>query len=746
MKKIIALLLVICMAVGMVISTSAANSFAKRIGIIFALRNILSTKSNGHGIGELEDGALTVYVSADGKNDADGTAEKPFATIEAASRAIGLLDKANYTSIDVIVGEGIYLLSEAININENEGGTEACTVRYIGDGNVKLVGGVAFTASDFSAADGDTARYFSDAVRDKIVMIDLKQFGYTPEQITALMDEEKYIAKVPALSANGVLQTLCRYPNEGYILTTAVEEDPNIPIEDIHLSYEQTKVAKSVYFPEEHLERINSWHDKYNARIHGNFTFLWFQVDTKAYRYYEDEAKMVLNYSWYDPLPGRTFFWYNVPEELDLPGEYYIDENAVLYYYPTEDFENTTFTLPISDGIINVNGDYITLQNLKFESSLGNGITVKADYFSIIDCEISAIAGECALQVNGSNLTIKGNHIHDCRRSAVVTHTGGQKTLTNSNSIIYNNHIHHYGISEYPYTLGIGADGVGIIVSHNEIHDSNTRAIYWEGAYVTVEYNHVYNVLQATDDIGAISSDNRVRVGNVIRYNYIHNIGAVGELANLPDYAYMGCAGIYGDFGASYYEVYGNIIESVNGNGIQMGGRGITVRNNLIIDCSNWYVWDITMQYAQYFKTGETDGKLSVPDYVYSPVWKEANPDLAAMVTDLSQTTHDDPHGWAMPADNVIQNNWVHFNKAIRYFTNWGIAPYSIEDTVYTFSADTIDVPYGSRTNENVSAYSSRREDVDLEKLITETAAGFVDMDMERFAKIGRVMDEWNLD
>lgn len=691
--------------------------------------------------------ALTLYVSVTGDDSkADGTAGKPYGTIGAASRAIGLLDKSKYTSIDVIVTEGVYLISEPIIIEASEGGTETCPISYIGEGDVKLVGGVAFTASDFAPADGEISQYFPDDVRDKTVMIDLKQFGYTPEQITALMDEEKYIAKGPALSANGVLQTLCRYPNEGYILTTAVEEDPTIPTEDIYISYEQTNVAKSVYFPEEHLDRVNSWHDKYNARVHGNFTFLWFQADTKAYKYYEDEPKMVLNYTWYDPLPGRTFFWYNVPEELDIPGEYYIDKNAVLYYYPADDFESATYTLPVSDGIINVNGDYITLRNLKLESSTGNGITVNANYFSVIDCEISAIAGECALEVNGSNFTIKGNHIHDCRRSAVVTHTGGKNTLTNSNSIIYNNHIHDYGISEYPYTLGIGADGVGILVAHNEIHDSNTRAIYWEGAYVTVEYNHIYNVLQATDDIGAISSDNKVHVENVIRYNYIHNVGAVGELANLPDYAYMGCAGIYGDFGASYYEVYGNIIQSINGNGIQMGGRGVTIRNNLIIDCSNWYIWNITMQYAQFFKTGEIDGKLRVPDYIYTPVWQKANPDLATMITDLNQATRDDPRGWAAPVNNVIENNWIHFNKAIRYFTQWGAAPYSIEDTVYEFSADTIDVARGSRANDNMSVYSSRREEVDLEKLITDTAAGFVDMDMERFNKIGRVMDEWNLD
>ena len=308
--------------------------------------------------------------------------------------------------------------------------------------------------------------------------------------------------------------------------------------------------------------------------------------------------------------------------------------------------------------------------------------------------------------------------------------------------MISENDIYDFGLLSWPYTKGICIDGAGILVSHNDVHDSKTRAIYWSGAFQTIEYNDVHNVLTASDDIGAISTDDRIQAQNVIRYNYIHDIGAVGALANIkdfnPDYSYMGSAAVYGDFGGSYFEAYGNVICNVNGNGFQVGGRCISIHNNLIVNCSHWYVWDTAIQYSDYYREGKSgSSRHGYPDYIYSPAWKEANPDLASLIMDMAQTEHDDPRAWAAPVGNVIMNNWCHFNKADRYFSNWGVSPYSIEDVIYDFS-DEIDVERGQRTNRNVSNYSGKREQPDLEELITVTAKGFVDMTWEQFQTIGR--------
>ena len=40
---------------------------------------------------------------------------------------------------------------------------------------------------------------------------------------------------------------------------------------------------------------------------------------------------------------GMRYYVFNIAEELDAPGEYYIDrENSVLYFYPTENFSQNS--------------------------------------------------------------------------------------------------------------------------------------------------------------------------------------------------------------------------------------------------------------------------------------------------------------------------------------------------------------------------------------------------------------------
>ena len=65
----------------------------------------------------------------------------------------------------------------------------------------------------------------------------------------------------------------------------------------------------------------------------------------------------------YDPVPGMIIYFYNIPEELDAPGEYFIGDDAVLYYYPGENFETATFSLPVLEEIIHIGGADLIFQN-----------------------------------------------------------------------------------------------------------------------------------------------------------------------------------------------------------------------------------------------------------------------------------------------------------------------------------------------------------------------------------------------
>ena len=687
-------------------------------------------------------GAVTVVVSPDGNDEnADGTEALPYATIQAAVNDIAMIDHSIVSSVTVLLKDGTYSVTSPITVEPaSPGNGRTATILFMGEGDATVTGGVTLTSSDFIPATGDTANLFPEA--DKIVQIDLKNYGYTAEEINALISGGNYFATVPALYSDGELQVLSRYPNDSFISVTEVYDAPAADVSKVTLNNGES-VPKAIFFDSEHLERINSWHNTENVFVGGHVAGLEYQTDTKIAEKYDSTPKLVLEETEQTPKVGGVFYFYNIPEELDSPGEYYIDENAVLYYYPTDTFETATLTLPVSKGLFEIS-TYARVENLTLTSSRGTAITATAPV-DVWDCEISEIGGEWAVYIDAPWTEIRGNHITNCKGGGVYVNTGNIETLKAPSSSVYNNHIHNYGEIIRPAGTGISANGVNVTVSHNEICDSHSGAINFSGAYITVEYNRIDNVLTGADNVGAIETSGMLQVDNIIRYNYISNIGAAGIYASLPGYSYYGSSGIQGDNNASYYEAYGNIIETVNGNGIRMDGRNITIRNNLLIGCANWYVMATSHQYALYFKNGETDGILPFEDYIFSPVWKEANPDLASLIFDLNQTIRSDTRGWAVPTGNVIDKNWIHYDRFVRYFDNWGTAPYSIEDTVYRFSPDTIDIERGRRENANLSIYNSRRNTINLEELIATTAAGFVDMDMDRFAQIGRVMNEWKI-
>jgi len=751
MKKIIALVLALCMSLGMIVSVSAANPFMQKFNLVRLIRAMLASDDEDYGIGEVKEGILTVYVSPNGKKDADGTKKNPYASISDARDAVRDIDRAGLSGIDVFVTAGVYSITEPISFEAKDDGSESCPIRIIGEDGAIIVGGVAFASDAFSSAEGDVVKYFPNP--EKIVMIDLTKYGYSPELVAELIAAKDYQAVAPAFSVNGALQTLARYPNEvdgwiniteGWMLDRSGNVTPYTD-NDVGSDHEQFPVSTKIQYGESHMEKVQSWHNDGNIKIAARFNQLWCSDNTKIETISTEEDVFYIPYTGgYEPLAGTVMYWYNIPEELDCPGEFYITYDAKLYYYPTNNFETAIFSLPTSDGIFNIDASYFTVENLKLESTRANCITASGNNISIIGCEISAVAGEYAILAEGDNILISGNHIHDCRKNGVNLTTGKVETLEKGNSIITNNNIHDFGLNSWPYTSGITVSGCGSTVSHNDVYNSKTRAIYWNDAYHTIEYNDVHDVLTASDDIGAISSDHRVRVGNVIRYNYIHDVGCVGALAEIdkinPDYSYLGCAAIYGDSGGSYWEAYGNVIEHINGNGFQVGGRGIIMRGNLLIDCSNWYVWLTAIQYDDVYKynKGHT---YAVPDYIYNDAWKKANPDLASLKFDLTDVGADDPLGWAMPMNNIVQNNWIHYNRGDRDQTQWGVAPYYIYAEVFMFSADTIDVKQSDRSNKNMSSYSSRRQTYDLEELIKTTAAGTIEITWDQFQNIGCYVD-----
>ncbi len=764
MKRIIALILVLCMTAGMIVSVSADSPFAKKLNLVRLIRTMFASDEDAPEFGEIKDGKLTIYVATNGKKDADGTKKNPFSTITAARDAIRTLDKSEFDGIDVAVAKGAYSISESIVFTEEDSGTADCPIRYIGEDGATIVGGVSFTADDFSPATGKDAKYFPEA--DKVVQIDLGQFGYTPEDIKAYLSNSSYLRVVPFLSADAKRQTLCRYPNDEWINidgATMIDYNGNethyTDNDPVDVQYQPDVVV--IDYGDEHIETVNSWTSEGNKYIAGHLRFLWCHDQTNILSIDKENGLVTVDYvGSYDPIPGMVIYFYNMPEELDAPGEYFIGDDAILYYYPGENFETAIFSIPVVSTIIDMqDADYITLERLTLTSAEDDAIVMSgADYITIKDCTISSVKDQ-GITGNGIYMTIEGNHIFDTGSDAISIDSGdlNNREHYNNQTFIRNNYIHDWSVTK-TISYAVNAGGIGVNVTHNTFCNSGSKAINIGDVNGLVEYNYIFNVLQTTEDSGVIGGGG-INANMIVRYNYIHDAGPTAILETVktknPDHSVIGATGIYYDGRGSYFNTYGNVIANIDGNGVLInGGRQNDITGNLIVNCSQDYIWASEHSFTN--RTYGEDGKYR-PDlkypmgaYVHFDEFKALNPEAALLLLEVDENTDlKEKMVKEAPAFNVVKNNWCHYNRANRKNPSHGVSQiYHVEEVFWLYTnPEDFDLPYGEvyTTNSNVSSYTNLRNDVDIKTLITETAAGVIEITWEQFEQIGIDPTQWNL-
>ena len=688
---------------------------------------------------------LSVYVSAgaDAKV-ADGSAEKPFASVEAARDYVRGLDKSKYRGIDVVIADGEYLVGEPISFEKADGGTESCPIRYIGSGKTVFCGGFAFTAKDFAPATGSAAQYFKADAKANIVQIDLKQFGFTKADIAAMYtnpETGKLVHalgnNIPLLYVDGALATVARFPNDEY----ATIDDGVINSENGEYSARDYVDTTTITISDEYVEGIAaSFHDLSKVFCIGRFSSLWCNDNSRVISI--DGNKMDVYFAGgHTTKPGMFFYLQNAPEMLDSPGEYYVDDDAILYYYKNEGFETSSFSIPSSANIFAVNGaEYLTIKNLTLESTKSGVITAKADHFTLTDCDARASGSDIVL--GGDHITVENNYFHNFLFGVITIEGGGDRdTLTPAYDLITNNEFENWGILGRTYYTAVNLkNSCGVVVSHNEMHDAPHAAITWSGNNNIFEYNEIYDVCNDTDDAAAVYSygDSYVNYGNVMRYNYIHDVHMKNErLMEVPNYPYCHVSAIYWDGGKAGQIAQYNILENVDGSGVIGSGRDETITNNLFISCG-WGL-DLTGWFYDEAIKGAGGTAHIIDGYKGNKEWQAAYPTLFKLNWTYTEASLDDPQYYLSPANIVAKDNYYFFDKAnincTSFYGRGNLVQNFVLDSVKKFSSDTIE-----ETTEgvNMTTYSSMRTKITVEDAIAK-AESVTGITMEDFNKIGRL-------
>lgn len=329
----------------------------------------------GNGISEKQASSIKmefgIHVTVDGNDYNDGSAAKPVATINRA------MNVAKYSAgeKDIFVHEGMY--EETLNIT-----SEHNNVRIKGIGDVSLKPPTLKIAADSftPVTDMEVLSQIPYYARGYVLCADISDCTDNIEGISnSIVNRNKSYYKV---FQDGFRMTNARWPN-GYDFAYTTAAAPDMHDKTIN----NTEI---IYF--DNPEKLALWKNADNAHAYIYRSSGYFVSEKKIVGIDENEKTVIFDYQIASGQEiGDRFYIYNLLQELDVPGEYYIDaENQKLYLYPTDSFANIEIVTSADDVVNITNSSGITIENMKIGKSRGSGIAIlDSNNVNIQACEIS---------------------------------------------------------------------------------------------------------------------------------------------------------------------------------------------------------------------------------------------------------------------------------------------------------------------------------------------------------------------
>ena len=548
-------------------------------------------------------------------------AQGKYTTLEAARDAVRQLRKSgDEREVTVVIRQGDYLVDESIQFGYEDRNT---TYLAAEGERVRFFGGKVIDPQWFKPLrDRAFALRLTDinAAR-KIFIADLKANGIT--EFGELyrhgwMIEPKGSVPPASLKIAGQRMRLARWPNPDeespyMVYKHYLEEERPLKgyeirvqeiIDSVKLPGEVT-YTKVIYPGNTHREggvggtfqvafdRMKYWSNISDIFIDGVLSSTWVWTYNQLSSVDIEKRQITLAYP---ELQGvglgpsvrlPHFYFENIAEEIDQPGEYYIDrERGLLYLYPPPTVRGVIVLSALAEPMFTVRDasnlsfegmEFDTGRNLCFEITNSRAITIN-------QCRIANF-DKGGVLANGRQLRILNSHIHSIGGYGVSLNGGNQRTLEPAENEVVNCEIHDFGWREKSQIPGVIVDGgSGHRIAHNEIYDAPHFGIRIKRANdVLVEYNEVYDLPKYHKfDGGAlyIHSGRRAESrGFVIRGNYFHDIPTIG---------------VYPDNFSWGVEISHNLLVNVgvptNRAPIFVNGGGeCRTFNNIAVDCPFLY-------------------------------------------------------------------------------------------------------------------------------------------------------------
>ena len=571
------------------------------------------------------------FVAQDGNDQNPGTQSAPLATVEAAID----MSRMCIEPVTIYIRSGRYFIYSTIELSEKDNDT--IIAAYEGE-EVIFDGGAVIDNKSLSPVSPDAkSRIINKEAAEHILEVNLIPYRLKKGPYGTRGFRRAYQNAPNELFVDGTPYTVTSYPKFSKSPIVFGEDDiaegGSVPYKcDFSMVPATIKINP---------EKAYLWRRAENAYISGYFGSSYADDTIKIAKIDPESATITTTLPHiygFSAGEGRNYRIINLLEEMSEPGEYFVDiANEKLYLYPTKDISKSLIQLSSFDRVIMAieNASNITVKGITFENSRNSGIYIEGgDSVRIENC-IFRNLGIMGIQMGcGATQMPEGKHnAHGIRAEDVAVPTnlprnigswheylyeyaawnnkagknhviincsftdtgaggmllsgGDRKSLDEGSNTVYNCYFARNNRLNRTYCGAINIMGVGNKISHCEIEQLPSVAIYLHGNDHDISYNRIHNVLCEVSDMGAIYMGRDCsEVGNKIHHNFIYNIRSSYRGG-------YGISAIYFDDHAIYNAVYSNFFYNIISDGtynfpvVKFNKGGMTsVSNNFFVDCN----------------------------------------------------------------------------------------------------------------------------------------------------------------
>lgn len=527
----------------------------------------------------VQDAVVEIHVSPSGSDGGDGSVARPLATINQAKKMARTIRAERTVPIDIIFHEGTYRMTQTVTFDSGDSGTEDAPITYkAAEGeNVVFKGSKELDMKAFKeVTDPAILKRIPESAREYVGVLNLRSQGIN--SIAAVPKGRSGVNAIYGyheLFFNGEAQTLARFPNSEY---TTIKKITN-------------SATKTIQMAESNITR---WGSAKDVRLGGYLQNDYNYERAVVEQINPEERTLKLPSGTTISGANRRIHIYNLLEELDMPGEWYIDpETYLLYYYPPTVVSNETLEISVlGDTMFQLNNvKFVNFEGMEFSqmrfrafetpgcTDLGFFKCTFSDIKNSAIRDFSDVYGEYRKAPNSYRYTIKDCIFKNIGWTTIIIQGGDETTLEESGHLIENCYFTSVGTDIISYVPSVASEGVGNVIKNCTFHNAGSHIITPNGSLHKILNNEIYDACKEVHDSGAIYDGRNLYTRGVeIANNYLHHVKSldktIGEIA----------CGVYMDDRLSEWYIHHNIFEGMSRGVFMNTGNDAEIHDNIFVN------------------------------------------------------------------------------------------------------------------------------------------------------------------